>query len=208
MEKELGLINPTIKINENVAIVGSSKNLLNSTYGEEINQFDDVIRFNRAPVNGFENFVGDKTTIRVTNVHVFKGSMPDLKRFEIKNQPPDFVKKQDNCKIVCIQPPCTLKETKKYIHPTSTAHFMHPTLLSSISHKFNLGKLPTAGFAMLYILLKNNIKPTLYGFGINENKNPSHYWENLTVRSIHHHLDKERKLLVKWLEKDKFILKK
>ena len=57
MEKELGLINPTIKINENVAIVGSSKNLLNSTYGEEINQFDDVIRFNRAPVNGFENFV-------------------------------------------------------------------------------------------------------------------------------------------------------
>jgi len=208
MEKEISLINPKIVINENVAIVGSSKNLLDSTYGEEIDLYDDVIRFNRAPINGFEKFVGSKTTIRVTNVHVFKGSKPDLNRFEIKNQPPDFVKKQKNCKIVCIQPPCSLKESKKYIDATSSAHFMNPNLLHNISHKFKLGKLPTAGFAMLYILLNNGIKPTLYGFGLNENKNPSHYWENLTVRSVHHHLDKERKILNEWVEKEKFIFKK
>jgi hypothetical protein len=208
MVNNISLIKPNLIISENVAIVGSSKNLLGTTYGEEINQYDDVIRFNRAPTKGYEKYVGDKTTIRITNVHVFKGSPPDKKRFKIENQPPDFIKKQENCKIICIQPHCTIKEAKKYINPTSTPYFMHPSLLSTISHKFNLDKLPTAGFAMVYILIKSGITPTLYGFGVNENKNPSHYWEDLSVRSKHHRLDRERKVLLKWIEKEKIILKK
>jgi hypothetical protein len=39
---------------KNIAVVGSSASLLNNEYGELIDSFTDVARFNRSPVDGFE----------------------------------------------------------------------------------------------------------------------------------------------------------
>ena len=53
------------------AIVFSSGNLLNEEYGEFIDSFDEVMRFNLAPTKGFEKYVGSKTTMRILGS--FKG---------------------------------------------------------------------------------------------------------------------------------------
>ncbi|GHE20562.1 hypothetical protein GCM10017767_10830 [Halomonas urumqiensis] len=50
--------------NKNVAVVGSSPNLLGKKYGELIDSHDIVIRFNNASVSGYENSVGCKTHLR------------------------------------------------------------------------------------------------------------------------------------------------
>ena len=47
------------------AVVGSSSNLLNSSYGGTIDQAEAVFRMNAAPTEGFENDVGSRTDYRV-----------------------------------------------------------------------------------------------------------------------------------------------
>ena len=158
-------ITPDIEIDKNVALVGSSGNLLNNSYGKEIDSFVDVIRFNRAPTKGYEDYVGSKSTIRCTNGHVFKGTPPD-KRFDIKTQNPNFIKNESNSKIVVVEYQKAYGDGKKYIHETSEVFFMEN--LGSLSKKYGLNKMPTIGFRMVYILLKNNYTPTLYGFGLDE----------------------------------------
>ncbi|XP_070553249.1 alpha-N-acetylgalactosaminide alpha-2,6-sialyltransferase 3-like [Ptychodera flava] len=49
------------------ALVSSSGQLLNSKAGREIDQASCVIRMNDAPVNGYEEDVGSKTTIRIVS---------------------------------------------------------------------------------------------------------------------------------------------
>ena len=67
---KLKYIKPTIFLNNNLIIVGSSSKLLNFD-GEEIDRYKSVIRFNRAPTKKYEKFVGSKTTLRVMNNHTF-----------------------------------------------------------------------------------------------------------------------------------------
>lgn len=49
------------------AVVGSSYNLLNSTFGTAIDAHNAVFRSNFAPTKGFETDVGTKTTVRICN---------------------------------------------------------------------------------------------------------------------------------------------
>ena len=200
MEK-LQYIEPAIKIKKKVAVVGSSYTLLENKYGDEIDTFDDVIRFNRAPIEGYEEHVGSKTTIRVANIHVFTGRPPDS-RFNIKTQNPKFIKNQENCNIVCVQ---KVSQPNRFVNKTSKPYFMGS--MSFLKSKYGLGKDATAGFRMLYILISNNFKPTLYGFGINEDDNPTHYWEKLKHKSKYHNLSKERKIIKKWVEDGKIDIK-
>jgi hypothetical protein len=194
-------IKPDIEISDNVAVIGSSYTLLNNEYGEEIDSFDDVIRFNRAPIKGFENHVGTKTTVRAANIHVFTGSPPDS-RFNIKTQNPKFIKNEENCKVICVQ---KVSNPKQFIHKTSVPYYMES--LSFLNKKYNLGKDPTIGFRMLYILISNGYQPTLFGFGINESDNPTHYWEKLNHKSTYHNLNMERVTIKKWVEKGKVKIK-
>ena len=57
----LKFIKPEINLNENLAIIGNSPSLLQNNFGEEIDKFKSVIRFNLAPTENFKN-VGSITT--------------------------------------------------------------------------------------------------------------------------------------------------
>lgn len=52
------------------AVVSSAASILRSKLGDEINGHDAVLRFNAAPINGFEDDVGTKTTFRIINSQV------------------------------------------------------------------------------------------------------------------------------------------
>ncbi|KAK3254498.1 hypothetical protein CYMTET_36289 [Cymbomonas tetramitiformis] len=51
------------------ALVGNSQRLLLTKRGEEIEAHDAVMRLNQAPIEGFDQFVGNKTTYRMINNH-------------------------------------------------------------------------------------------------------------------------------------------
>ena len=70
-------ISPTLEISSKVAIVGSSGKLIDTNYGHLIDSYDDVVRFNRAPTDSYEKFVGNRTTLHVANNHVFNNNYED-----------------------------------------------------------------------------------------------------------------------------------
>ena len=55
------------KLYDTCAVVGNSGTLLESEMGAEIDGHDTVIRFNGGVTEGYEQFVGTKTTFRILN---------------------------------------------------------------------------------------------------------------------------------------------
>jgi len=55
------------KIFSNCAVVGNSGSMLEAEHGQEIDAHDVVIRFNSGITDGYEQFVGSKTTFRMLN---------------------------------------------------------------------------------------------------------------------------------------------
>ena len=51
------------------AVVGSSGSLLHDRFGSQIDAHEVVLRFNNAPVSGFEGIVGARTSVRLINSH-------------------------------------------------------------------------------------------------------------------------------------------
>jgi len=62
MSVSLKFIVPELVVSKNMAVVASSARLKDTNYGSQIDSFNEVIRFNRAPVVGYEDIVGKKTT--------------------------------------------------------------------------------------------------------------------------------------------------
>ncbi|CAL6273803.1 unnamed protein product [Bathycoccus prasinos] len=55
------------------AVVGNSGSLLETQFGFDIDKNEAVIRFNAAVTQGYEQFVGQKTTVRLLNAVDYKG---------------------------------------------------------------------------------------------------------------------------------------
>lgn len=76
--------------NRNCAVVGSSGVLTNKGLGPEIDRHDIVIRFNLAPILGYESDVGSRTDIRMINCPSF-----DLVSKSSNAEKADFLKSID-----------------------------------------------------------------------------------------------------------------
>ncbi|XP_035675397.1 beta-galactoside alpha-2,6-sialyltransferase 2-like isoform X2 [Branchiostoma floridae] len=59
------------------AVVSSSHTLRFHTYGQEIDSHDAVLRFNCAPTDKFEKFVGNRTDFRLINTRIPEKSCTD-----------------------------------------------------------------------------------------------------------------------------------
>ena len=64
------------------ALVGSSGSLLQDRYGNEIDNHDLVLRFNNAPVAGFEPIAGKRTSIRLINSHAAAATLQQCANFD------------------------------------------------------------------------------------------------------------------------------
>ena len=202
---KLNLVSPDLEIYDDVAVIGSSRILLDKEYGEKIDEYGTIIRFNRAPIIEFEQFVGSKTDIRVVNRHVFVNlTCVGDDRFKTPEltQPKDFIKEQKNINILhigtagagSIDPEAMgWTNREEHIHPTSK-----PFLMDYNSVTINqLSKAATVGMKTIKLMIQNNIVPHLFGFGIDED-GATHYWEERDPNSICHDYNDERNKLREW----------
>ena len=204
-------VTPPLFLKERVAIVGSSSTLLNHSLGESIDSFDEVVRFNRAPTEGWENHVGSKTTLRVANNHVFAnvkhnvGGDEDCEDWKPQGQPQNFIKDLKNQKILLLNRDYSAWEEKeRHIDPSSTAFLGNYLCVES----FGGTRSPSVGYAFISLCIMNGIKPTLFGFGLTEDdEKASHYWENKDKIISSHGYKLERENVRKWHEIEKLLIK-
>ena len=97
--KKINFFSPSLKLSNSLAIIGSSKLLLNQSHAEKINSYEEVIRFNAARVDEYKSFVGNKTTLRVINNNSF-----DCKKYPDHKDDCIFFNTLKNCKIAVISP--------------------------------------------------------------------------------------------------------
>ena len=123
MSAKIKFMYPDITFGSRVIIIGNSANLVGKGMGAFVDAFDEVVRFNRAPTSGFEEHVGSKTTLRITNNHVFK-SQP-FARWEISDNEQNFVKILRNARIALYSPTSNYmqiyEDREQYIHSSCQA---------------------------------------------------------------------------------------
>ena len=63
-------VSPSFKLSKRLAIVGNSSSLKETEFGREIDSYEDVLRFNGALTDGFEERVGSKTTVQIMGIDI------------------------------------------------------------------------------------------------------------------------------------------
>jgi len=178
MNKKIKFINPDLILDKNIAIIGSSAKLLENSYGEDIDSYSEIIRFNRAPVNGYERFVGSKTTLRIVNNHVFDNV--DISDQGFTNQPKKFVKKLRNNNILYIGPDNQpWNRRKKNTHKSNTLYKFVYENSEELKKTFNLesSKFLQVGTIFTLLCIVSGMKPTLFGFDLEPTRR-THYFED------------------------------
>lgn len=151
-----------------IIIVGNSSGVLDKKLGSEIDKFTYVLRFNDFVINGYENYVGTKTT------HVWL-SLPFSYRISELD-----------------------KRIRVITHSRYVSHFSkckNLELIDSYSGKNKKNKKWSSGIHVIHHLLKNNFKVTTYGITDGQN---SHYWDlNFKVWKMHD-LEEDFRILSEW----------
>ena len=204
-------VTPSLFLKDNIAVIGSSSSLLGNNLGKIIDSFDEVVRFNRAPTGGWEKHVGSKTTLRVSNNHVFSNVKHNVSGDENcddwkpQGQPQNFIKDLKNQKILLLNRDYSAwKEKEKHIDPSSTAFLGNYLCVES----FGGTRSPSVGYAFISLCIMNGVKPTLFGFGLMEDdEKASHYWENKDKIISSHGYKIERENIGKWHEAEKLLIK-
>lgn len=186
---ESSIMDSFYEVNERIAVVGSSGNIIGSNKGAKIDSFNRVVRFNHAKVSGYETDVGQKTTDLVINCHVYNGY--DLKSAGFKGFSKEFWENHKNANVVYVNtnPPnlgrgVVPERFDFYILSQSGFDLtrFHPAQIQSI---------PTVGYAFIATLVNFGIKPTLFGFSLPNDK-WDHYYEDRPEPSVSHNHDVEK----------------
>lgn len=192
---KLKYVDPSLEISEKVALVGSSSCLLETKYGAQIDQYDDVIRFNRSPTVGFEERVGKKCTLRAVNIHVY-GNV-DAEKNGFSNQPKFFIKNLKNKNILCVGHAKNLRQRKhENMHESSKLFLFDWNQENSITKQFNYqtGLTPTVGTLIIFLCIVSGITPHLYGFH-DVDSTWGHYWETRPPAGPCHDINQEKQII-------------
>ena len=200
----LTFIAPTLSLSTSIAIVGSSGNLRNKKFGSVINQYDDVVRFNRAPVKGYEEMVGAKTTLRGANNHVFINLAPSLKGFTC--QPPNFIKDLRNSRILYMGPGMSQENKDRHTHSSNSLFVFKFKSLGDLkcAAGFTSPSDPSLGCIVICLCVIAGLKPALFGFDLDvKDASRTHYWEERPSPGPCHKVNYEKDFFNKLLGQDK-----
>jgi len=201
--KKIICISPDLFLSKKLAIVGSSGSLKGGGHGERIDRFDDVIRFNRAPTEGFEEMVGSKRTLTVANTHVF-ANIQLRKKSGWKQKHVNFIKDLRDTRVLLFAPAnMRWKNRHKYIHASVVPYSVDYKAMCKLVPVPK--RQPTAGFGFINLCVKSGLKPHLFGFDV-EPRQRDHYWEERDNDTSWHSVGYEKEMLKKMHKKGMIVL--
>lgn len=183
--KTIQLVEPELLLSKSIAIVGSSSKILKENYGEFIDSYDDVIRFNRSITKNYEINVGSKTTLRVVNNHVFDNL--DIRNKGFTNSPKNFVKKLRNSSILFIGPDeGPWNRRNKNSHKSNKLFKFDYLKLYEVKNVLDIDndRNLQIGTIVIGLCILSDIKPHIFGFDLNNEKR-THYFESRPESSSH-----------------------
>ncbi len=200
-----------IKINNSIAIVGNSINILNKKYGNEIDAHDEVVRFNWVDTKNIKEYTGSKQTIRFCNIDCITG-IKNINHPKGLIQDYNMYKKFRNLKIIVINrnraydpiklnlvaKKCKINKTNK-LFPILWSEPYFNNILTRLKIPYKLSKIPQKGLGAILILCNLNYKPDVYGFDIKYDKSNYGYpWTQIkhTKLSKFHNLSQEHQILI------------
>lgn len=181
------LIVPDFYISYNVAIVGNSINLTKNKLGKHIDEYNDVIRFNYAPIHGFEKYCGSKNNIRVCSYIALTGKKPKnhpiisnmIYRLDNELNNSDiivFYKKKHHLKII-------ENSKQKFLNKNNNIYLLlwNPIFFNDVLKYNNINTLekhPQCGTGLILMIADIGIKPSIYGVDTKYcNDNYYYYWD-------------------------------
>ena len=185
-----------------VCLVGNSGLMLTKKWGKEIDRNDVVIRFNHAPTKKYEEYVGNKTTLRLVNGHCFGGTTK-IERNPTAN--PQFLPTLPSQDIICKT--WNVEEFMKGVFNNVNKHnlfFINPQFVNEVS-KYTPGQEPTAGFVMLMLMLSCFNKISMYGFTFWEDDYDYHYFEKVPFKAnqLGHNFNSEKEIITQLEQEEK-----
>jgi len=202
---------PNISIGGNLAIVGSSASILKKENGKYIDSFEEVIRLNNAITKNFESHVGNKTTLRIVNNNVFFRTretgneffLQELKPSKLGVIAPFKIKEYDKIKFS--------KDNHEYYFFNSLnaklfffIYFIkYPKIFMKLIELVNSRKQFSVGFITILTCVVHKIKPTLFGFDLNEDMSQrSHYYIKNRPIGGRHDFTKEHEIIKNLLKQN------
>lgn len=181
------ILNEFKKINKNtVLLIGNSNNVFKEQKGFIIDKFEYVIRFNAAKTQGFENYVGEKTSMAVINQEIFE------QKYINEKIDKDYVAKLSNKDIFVIlendiDQNYNFESLKKknnliFFH-NKFNHYLRYCLVSRFNYirkfyHYLYGKKLSSGMVLISLLTMSDCKISIFGFDLKKNKKKySHYYE-------------------------------
>jgi hypothetical protein len=187
----------SLKLHGTCAVVSSSGNLFYHQHGHEIDAADVVIRFNDAPVAGFESMVGSKDDLRFINCKMAQDFGRNPSSLGVHT---DYIANVDSLlrtktKLVA----CHANETG--LNPSENMHFVHyhkieDSLAAFMAHAFEIhspegfeqNPNPTSGALGIVTALSMCHEVRAYGFvnGNASSQAPYHYYGTAGDHSLDH----------------------
>lgn len=168
-----------------IIVVGSGTSLLDQKNGEIIDSYNDVVRFNTFYTEGYEEYVGTKTTIWYNVNPYFKKESVEYKRIYLHSWDED-----NKCPVY-----------QKYKH-LKNAEKVPFKLVQKIIKDLN-NPSPSTGLIAVIQLLQTYTRLTLTGFDWWDRKE-HHYFGKDHYRGPNHNPQSEKEVLLE-LEKENRI---
>lgn len=186
---------PLLLPNKDIAIIGSSGRLRRKPAGPKIDAHEFIVRFNRAPTEGYEDLVGAQTDLRVANNHVFNNNVLDTK--EWPGQPPDFIRNLRNAAILYMAP--DMDPWLKHKSNTHESCILYKVIYNELELvkkelELNLSAQFSVGVGFVCLCVVSGIRPHLYGFDIEQDSKRDHYWENRPPAGPCHNVSLEKEI--------------
>lgn len=141
------------------AVVGSGPSLRKYALGEEIDRHTAILRFNEAPVRGFTNMVGSRTTLRIQNIdHCGYSEGRNELCLHYSSTPTHTCKeswwRRGKCNVISAS-----NRLERYVH----WHWGLARMAKSTSEEHS--KKLSAGFFGIALAMHLCARVTVYGFG-------------------------------------------
>lgn len=206
-------------VSKNICLIGNSPRLRENEYGNQIDNYETVIRFKYGQTENNEKHSGCKECIRITNLSSIdgrfyhnhpKGLVPNYKMYN-KFHNIDIVVfqgakylSQKNIKQRALKNKIDIKTNRFY------SIYWNDKLFNKLQKNLDLPvnkKHPQVGSGTLLILVDLGLSPHLYGFD-NKGENKGYYWTNVkhNVYKTFHNKMKEQNMINILLEQDEIKL--